>query len=169
MAKFLGSGRFFCLISICKLGSFKSPSATITSLFELYFRYRRFILLVQTKKVNYELWTMAKAQAAENHGDEWGLTWYLRWEIYTSRPTWTHSQNSLATAKAPSLRYLPMEYLSNDHEDHTYQHESNHELCDETGHPVLSLIESQLKLRKQYARISQWREIHCRTNTSVRR
>ena len=62
-----------------------------------------------------------------------------------------------------------MEYLSNDHEDHTYQHESNHELCDETGHPVLSLIESQLKLRKQYARISQWREIHCRTNTSVRR
>ena len=45
-------------------------------------------------------WTMAAAQAAENHGDEWGLTWYLRWGICTSIPTWTHSQNSLAAADA---------------------------------------------------------------------
>ena len=30
---------------------FKKPFATITSLCELYFRFRRFILLVQTKKV----------------------------------------------------------------------------------------------------------------------
>ena len=35
-------------------------------------------------------------QVTENHGDEWGFTWYLRWGIYTSIPTWTHSQNSLA-------------------------------------------------------------------------
>ena len=40
-----------CFISICKFGSFKNPFATIISLFELYFRSRRFILLVQTKKV----------------------------------------------------------------------------------------------------------------------
>ena len=40
-----------CFISICKFGSFKSPFATITSLSELYFRFRRFILLIQTKKV----------------------------------------------------------------------------------------------------------------------
>ena len=43
---------------------------------ELYFRFRRFILLVQKK---WFLWTMAAAQAAENHGDEWGLIWYLWW------------------------------------------------------------------------------------------
>ena len=42
----------------------------ITSLSELYFRFRRFILLVQTKKAT----SMAAAQAAENHGDECGLT-----------------------------------------------------------------------------------------------
>ena len=30
------------------------------------------------------LWTIAVAQAAENHGDEWGLTWYFPWGIYTS-------------------------------------------------------------------------------------
>ena len=50
-AKFLGSDGLFCFTSICKFGSFKNPFATITSLSELYFRIRRFILLVQTKKV----------------------------------------------------------------------------------------------------------------------
>ena len=35
-----------CFISICKFGSFNNPFATITSLPELYFRFRRFILLV---------------------------------------------------------------------------------------------------------------------------
>ena len=50
------------------------------------------------------LWTMTAAQAAENHGDEWGLTWYFLWGIYTSIPTWTHSQNSLAAAEALSLK-----------------------------------------------------------------
>ena len=48
---FLGSDRLFCFSSICKFGSFKKPFATITNLPELYFRFRRFILFVQTKKV----------------------------------------------------------------------------------------------------------------------
>ena len=50
-AKFLGSDGLLCFISKCKFGSFKNPFATITSLSELYFRFRRFILFVQTKKV----------------------------------------------------------------------------------------------------------------------
>ena len=49
-AKFLGSDGLFCFSSICKFGSFKNPFATITSLSELYFKFRRFILLVQMKK-----------------------------------------------------------------------------------------------------------------------
>ena len=44
---------------VCKFGSFKNPFAIITSLSELYFRFRRFILLVQMKKV-----------ISENHKDE---------------------------------------------------------------------------------------------------
>ena len=56
------------------------------------------------KRKKWFLWTMAAAQAAENHGDEWGLTWYLQWGIYTSIPPWTHSQNSLAAAEASSLK-----------------------------------------------------------------
>ena len=43
-----------------------------------------------------------------------------------------------------------MEHLSNDHEDHPNQHEISHKLCDETGHLVLSLLESEWKLRQQH-------------------
>ena len=43
-----------------------------------------------------------------------------------------------------------MEHLSNDHEDCPIQHENSHKLYDETGHPVLSLMESQWKLRQQH-------------------
>ena len=56
-AKFLWSDGLFCFISICKFGSFKNCFALITGLFELFFRFRRFILLIQTKKSDfYELW-----------------------------------------------------------------------------------------------------------------
>ena len=59
-AKILRSNVLF-FISICKFGSFKNPFATITSLSELYFRIRRFILLVEVKKSDfYELWQQYK-------------------------------------------------------------------------------------------------------------
>ena len=44
------SDGLFCFRSICKFDRFKNPFATITGLSELYFRFR-FILLVQTTKV----------------------------------------------------------------------------------------------------------------------
>ena len=43
-------GRLLCFISICKLGSFKNTFGTISSLSELHFRFRVFILPVQMKK-----------------------------------------------------------------------------------------------------------------------
>ena len=43
-----------------------------------------------------------------------------------------------------------MEHLSNDHKDCPHQHENSHKLCDEMGHPVMNLIESQWKLRQQH-------------------
>ena len=48
---FLANDVLLCFISICKFGSFKNPFAAIASLSELYCRFRRSILLVQTKKV----------------------------------------------------------------------------------------------------------------------
>ena len=41
-----------------------------------------------------------------------------------------------------------MEHLSNDHEDCPKQNENSHKLCDEAGHPVLSLLKSQWKLKQ---------------------
>ena len=41
-----------------------------------------------------------------------------------------------------------MEHLSNDHEDHPNQHKNSHELCNETGLSVISLIESSQKLKE---------------------
>ena len=70
--KFLGIDGFFCFSSICKFGRLKNPTETTTSLSELYFRFRGFTLLFQTKKQFFS--TMAAAQAAENHADESGLT-----------------------------------------------------------------------------------------------
>ena len=83
---------------MCKLDSFKNPFATIASLSKFYFKFRRFILLLQRKKVitiNYD-----SSQAVENHKDEWSSSWYLQQGIYTSIPTWTHSQKLLAAAAA---------------------------------------------------------------------
>ena len=51
------------------IGSFKNPFAMITSLSELYFRFKRFILLVQTKKV-IPMNCGSSIKANENHGDE---------------------------------------------------------------------------------------------------
>ena len=67
-AKFVGSDGLFRFCSICKFGSFNNPFAMITSMPELYFRFKRFVLLVKMKNVismNY-----GSRQAAQNHGDE---------------------------------------------------------------------------------------------------
>ena len=62
---------------------------------DLSFRY---------KQKKWFLWTIAAAKAAQNHGDEWGSTWYFLWGMYRSIPTWTRSQNLLAAGEAPSLK-----------------------------------------------------------------
>ena len=54
--------------------------SVITSLFELHVRCKRFILLVQTKKVD-----------AMSYGSS---ILHLEWWIYTSIPTWIHSRLS---------------------------------------------------------------------------
>ena len=43
-----------------------------------------------------------------------------------------------------------MEALSNDHKEHPNQLENSHKLSDETRQSILSLMESQWKLRQQY-------------------
>ena len=70
-------------ISVCMFDSFKNSFAMITSLSKLYFRFRRFFLLVKTKMFSMSC-NHSCNQAVENHGDEWNLTWYLRRETHMS-------------------------------------------------------------------------------------
>ena len=42
-------------------------------------------LLDWYKQKEWFLWAMTAAQVSENHGDKWGFTLYLQWEIYTSK------------------------------------------------------------------------------------
>ena len=113
-AKFFGFHGFFNFIN-SKFGSFKDPFAMICKLvcklMILQLACLSFTLDSQDlycwfKRKN--LWTMAAAQAAENHGDEWGLTWYLWWGIYTSIPFWTHSKNPSYVNSFDSRGRLPV-------------------------------------------------------------
>ena len=41
-----------------------------------------------------------------------------------------------------------MKHFSNDHEDRPNQHKNSNKLCNEMGHPVVNIKESQWKLRQ---------------------
>ena len=89
---------------------------------------------------------MAAAQEAENHRNEGGLTWYFLWGIYTSIPTWIHSQN----AEAPSLKISSLQ---------TSLKWSWRPSQSARGTPLWIWW----KVNSQKS-ISQWRESHRRTN-----
>ena len=154
-AKFLRNGRFFCFISIWKFGTFKKPFATITSLSELYFRFRGLILLVE-------------AQAAEKHRNEWGLTWYLRLRIYKSIPSWTLSQNSLA-AEALSLKILPWNIPQMITKNVPISSRIVRSYTMKWGIPFRVCWKVSGKWDKNMIWIPQWKESHCRANASIRR
>ena len=96
-AKFLGSNGLFCFVSICKFGSFKNPLVMITSLPELYFTIRRFILLVQTKKV-----------ISMNYGSStssWKPWWWVRLDlIFSMRDIYVNSNLNPLTKSTSSSR-----------------------------------------------------------------
>ena len=58
--------------------------------------------------------------------------------------------NSLEATEAPSLKYPPIEHLSNDREDCSNQHKNSGKLCNEMGHSIVNLMEGQCKLRQQH-------------------
>ena len=43
-----------------------------------------------------------------------------------------------------------MKHFTNDHKDWKNQLKNGHNLCDKTGHPILSFTESQWKVRQQH-------------------
>ena len=110
--------------------------------------------------------TMAAAQAAENHGDEWGLSGYLRWGIYTSIPTWSHSQNSRGATSTEFKDILPWNISQMMRKTVLIRIVISYAM--KRGIPlwIWSKVNGNWDSN---IRISQWSESHCRTNTSVRR
>ena len=136
----------------------QEPFATITSLSEFPLDSKD--LFSWYKQKMWILSTMAAAQAAENHGDEWGLTWYLRWRMHSSIPTLTHSQNSLAEAEV---------LLCNIPQVITKTTPISMRIVKSYGMkwaiPFWVWWKVKRNWDKNMIRISLWRESHCRTNT----
>ena len=143
------SDGLFRFNSICKFGSFSNPFATITSLPELYFRFRRFILLVQTKKVIFM-----------NNGSSTSSCKLWRWvrlgPILTMKNIYISSNLNLLTKSTSSSRsnefkdILPCNISQTSHKDRPNQHENSHKLWNKTENLVASLTESKRKLRQQH-------------------
>ena len=147
-AKFLGSTGLFCLVSICKFGSFKNPFAMINSLSELYFRIRRFILLVQMKKV-----ISMKYGSSTSNWKPW--RWVRLDLIFSITDIYINSNLNPLTKLTNSSRSTKLKDLSNNNEDCSNQHKNSHKLCNETRHPVVNVNENW---DSNMIRISQWGE-----------
>ena len=94
---------------------------------------------------------MAVAQAAENHGDERGLTWYISMrDIYINSNLNPLKKFPSSTRSTYFKDILPWNISHNDHEHRPNQHENSDKLCDEAGHPVVNLMENQWKLRQEH-------------------
>ena len=71
-----------------------------------------------------------------------GLNWYFRWGIYTSIPTWIHLQNQLEAAEALSLK-ISSHRTCLKWSQRLPQSAQEVKLCNETRHPVVTIMESQ--------------------------
>ena len=99
------------------------------------------ILSLQTKKV-----------ISMNYGsstNSWKPWRWMRLDLTLTMRDIYISSNLNPLTKFTSSNPL-MEHLSNDHEDSLNQHDNNHKLCDEMGHPIGNLMKSQGKLRQQH-------------------
>ena len=92
----------FVLLAYISLAASRTHLQRLLACLEFTLESQDFSLWYKQKK--WLLWTMAAAQAAENHGDEWVLTWYFLWGIYTSTPIWTHSQKLNSSSRSSRFK-----------------------------------------------------------------
>ena len=128
---------------------FKNLFAMITSLSELYFRIQKFLLLVQMKKSDfYEIKQHQKQLKTMEISEAWPDTFdegYIH--QFQSEPTHKiHEQQQ----KHWVQRCPPMEDLSDDNKDCPNHHKNSQKICNERGHPLVNMKESQWKLRQQH-------------------
>ena len=157
-----------CFISICKFGSFKNPSATITSLSELCFSIRRFILLIETKKVI----SMNYASSTSS----WKPWRWIRLDlIFSMRHIYINSNQNLLTKLTSNSRSTELKHILQWNISQMIM-----KTIPISRRIVISYVMKQGILLwiwwkvngnrdDNMIRISQWRESHCRTNISVQR
>ena len=132
---------FFVLLAYASLTASRTSFATINSLSELYFRFRRFIFFGTNEKNDFS--ELCKTSTWKPW--RWVMLGF-RWEIYTSISTWACLQNSLA-AEVLSLNISSHDILSNDHENRPNQHKNIHKQYYEIGYAIVNMMESQWKLQ----------------------
>ena len=151
---------------MCKFHSFKSLFAKITSPSKLYFRFRRFILLVQTTDI-YELWQQNNQLKTMKTSEGWHDT-YDKGYIHQFQPKITHIFPS--SSRSTEFKDIFQSNIS----------QITTQIIKISTSIVISYFMKQgipfwiwRKVNGNWdnhsIRISQWRENHCRTNTSVRR
>ena len=94
----------FVLLANARFSALRTRFAKVTSLSELFFRFRRWIMLVQTKSDLYELRQQCKQLKATEVCQAWPDAYNEGIDSMLSILTWTHSQASLPAAEAPSLK-----------------------------------------------------------------
>ena len=146
---FLVRDRLFCFISICKFGSFKNPFAMITSLSELYFRSRRFILMVQMKKVIF-----MKYGSSSSSWKPWilvrlDLIFFMMDMYINSLPA--EAKFTKLTSNSRSTKFndiFPWKSLKWSQRPSQSAWELS--AMQSMGHPIVNMMESQWKLRQQH-------------------
>ena len=121
----------------------------ITSLFELYFRFRRFILVGTNKKSDfYELWQQHQHLKTMVTSEAIYINMYR--DIYIN-PNLNWLTKFTRRSRSTEFKDIFLWIISQIyHENHTNQHQNSHKLSNETGHSVVHLKESHWKLRQQH-------------------
>ena len=126
-------------MSISMFVSLKNSFVMITNLSEHHFRHKIYSVGVKLRSDLDELWQQMKAQADENHGDEWDITdmrdIYIDSDLDTVTIWMQQEKNRVG-------RYPPTEHLLDNYEEHPYQHKNNQNMSFEKEHSPLSLKET---------------------------
>ena len=157
-AEILRCDRLLLYWNICEFGSFQNPFAVVMAYLKLKLDSEDLFCWYKLKM--WFLWAMATVPAAENHGDdERDFTWYLWWEIYTSIPIWTHSPihwqqlkiiTEMITKTILTITRIVIGYTM------------------KKGIPFW-VWQTVNENWNNIIKISQERESHCTTNTSIKR
>ena len=119
----------------------------ITSLSELYFRIRRFILLIETKKSDFfGIWQQRKQLKTREMSEACPDISMKNICINSNlNPLTKFTRSSRSTEFKDILPWNISLMITKT----LHQHENSHKLCDEKGNTFVNLMESQWKLRQQ--------------------